>query len=81
MKNNNYILNVRGISKRFPGFPALDNVHFALKRGEVHALVGENCAGKSTLIKILRGVLRWSLPKIFNNIIIIFDTNVINGKI
>ncbi|MGC8837703.1 MAG: ATP-binding cassette domain-containing protein [Anaerolineae bacterium] len=50
------ILDMRGITKTFPGVRALDNVHFSCERGEVHALVGENGAGKSTLMKILSGV-------------------------
>jgi ribose transport system ATP-binding protein len=41
---------------RFPGVLALDNVHFDLKPGEVHVLLGENGAGKSTIMKVLAGV-------------------------
>jgi putative multiple sugar transport system ATP-binding protein len=50
------ILEMRGISKSFPGVKALDNVNLALERGEIHALCGENGAGKSTLMKVLSGV-------------------------
>ncbi|MGE5582046.1 MAG: xylose ABC transporter ATP-binding protein [Bacillota bacterium] len=51
-----YILEMKGISKEFPGVKALENVNFSVKKGEIHALVGENGAGKSTLIKVLSGV-------------------------
>lgn len=53
---NEFVLTMTGISKTFPGVNALDSVDFALKRGEIHGLVGENGAGKSTLIKVLTGV-------------------------
>lgn len=51
-----YILELNDITKIFPGVKALDQVRFNLKAGEIHALVGENGAGKSTFIKTLTGV-------------------------
>lgn len=51
-----YVLELKGITKRFPGVTALNNVHFKLKKGEIHALMGENGAGKSTFIKVITGV-------------------------
>jgi putative multiple sugar transport system ATP-binding protein len=50
------ILEMRNITKMFPGVKALNNVTFSVKQGEIHALVGENGAGKSTLMKVLSGV-------------------------
>ncbi|MCL2033554.1 MAG: sugar ABC transporter ATP-binding protein [Oscillospiraceae bacterium] len=52
----NKLLEMRGIEKTFPGVKALSDCRFDLNRGEVHALVGENGAGKSTMMKILTGV-------------------------
>ena len=50
------ILEMRNITKTFPGVKALDNVSFSVSQGEIHALVGENGAGKSTLMNVLSGV-------------------------
>ena len=57
-KMEQYILELKGITKIFPGVKALDRVSFQLKAGEIHALMGENGAGKSTFIKVITGVHR-----------------------
>lgn len=53
---NTPILQMRGITKTFPGVKALQDVTLQVNRGEVHAICGENGAGKSTLMKVLSGV-------------------------
>ena len=59
------LLEVKGVSKSFPGVQALDKVSLTLKGGTVHALCGENGAGKSTLMHILMGVYRKDEGEIF----------------
>ncbi len=54
--NNDIILEMKNITKTFPGVKALDNVNLRVRRGEIHSLCGENGAGKSTLMKVLSGI-------------------------
>jgi len=53
---DDFILEMRGITKTFPGVKALENVNLKVRRGDIHAICGENGAGKSTLMKVLSGV-------------------------
>ena len=66
-KIDEYILEMKNITKEFPGVIALRNVSFSLKKGEIHCLVGENGAGKSTLIKILAGAIKPDSGDIYIN--------------
>lgn len=69
MKSDDNILELKHISKYYPGVTALNDVSLSIKRGEIHSLVGENGAGKSTLIKTCSGAIQPSKGEI-----------VINGK-
>ncbi|QPM68515.1 sugar ABC transporter ATP-binding protein [Atribacter laminatus] len=60
-----YLLELKGITKKFPGVVALQDVDYSLQKGEIHALVGENGAGKSTLIKIITGALQPDVGSLF----------------
>lgn len=62
-----YVLELKGITKIFPGVKALNNVQFQLKPGEIHALMGENGAGKSTFIKVITGVHKAEEGEMFLN--------------
>ena len=62
-----YLLELKGVCKSFPGVKALDNVQLALRPGTVHALMGENEAGKSTLMKCLFGIYKMDAGEIYMN--------------
>ncbi|WP_058308458.1 sugar ABC transporter ATP-binding protein [Gracilibacillus massiliensis] len=64
---SDYILELKDITKEFPGVKALDKVSFQLKKGEIHALMGENGAGKSTFIKVITGVHQPNEGEIYLN--------------
>ncbi|PHV70819.1 hypothetical protein CS063_08615 [Sporanaerobium hydrogeniformans] len=68
------MLEIKNITKVFPGVKALDNVSLTFKRGEIHALMGENGAGKSTLMKIITGIYQAELGEI------LLDGKVLKNK-
>lgn len=60
-----YILQLKNITKTFPGVKALNNVSLDIRKGVVHSIVGENGAGKSTLMKIINGMYQPTSGEIF----------------
>lgn len=75
MENSGYLLEMKNITKSFYGIKALDNVTLQVKKGEIHGLVGENGAGKSTIMKILAGLYSLDAGSV------IFEGNDITHKI
>jgi len=67
MEQANTVVEMRNITKRFPGIVANDSVNFKLRKGEIHALLGENGAGKSTLMNVLFGLYQPEEGEIFVN--------------
>ena len=71
------LLEMKNITKTFPGVKALDNVNLQVEEGEIHALVGENGAGKSTLMNVLSGIYPYGTYEgniIYNGEICKFNT-------
>ena len=60
------MLEIKNVSKSFPGVKALNNVSVQFQNGEIHALLGENGAGKSTLMKIICGIYKADEGNILN---------------
>lgn len=56
--SSEFLLEMKNVTKTFPGVKALDGVHLKVRKGTVHGLMGENGAGKSTLMKIINGIYR-----------------------
>ena len=82
MNEDKFMIEMKLITKSFPGVRALDKVNFTLRKGEVHCLVGENVAGKSTLIKILSGICKPDSGTILigGNPVTITDPHVVSSS-
>lgn len=65
MVQDNYVIEMRDITKQFGDFKANDNINLQIKKGEIHALLGENGAGKSTLMNVLSGLLQPTSGQIY----------------
>lgn len=65
MSQENYVIEMRNITKQFGEFKANDNINLQIKKGEIHALLGENGAGKSTLMNVLSGLLQPTSGQIY----------------
>ena len=76
-----YIVEMRNITKKFPGIIANDDITLQLKKGEIHALLGENGAGKSTLMSVLFGLYQPEAGEILKNgkVVTIKDPNDANA--
>ena len=75
---DNYVIEMRHITKIFPGIIANDDINLGLRKGEIHALLGENGAGKSTLMSVLFGLYQPEKGEILRNgeVVKITDPNV-----
>ena len=78
---SDYILELKDVVKTFGGVRALNGVKFQLKKGEIHALMGENGAGKSTFIKVITGVRRAGKSKLLELFKEYINNNVDNANI
>ncbi|MCI0131380.1 MULTISPECIES: ABC transporter ATP-binding protein [Enterococcaceae] len=65
MNEENYVIEMRNITKQFGDFKANDNINLQIRKGEIHALLGENGAGKSTLMNVLSGLLQPTSGQIY----------------
>ena len=64
---DDFVIEMRNITKTFPGIKANDNITLQLRRGEIHALLGENGAGKSTLMSVLFGLYQPDSGEIYKD--------------